>query len=244
MAHPDDHPPSFAFDDVQFFNPPPFLSNDLFPPPPPLPPSADLFSPSEATDFFGFLENFSWEFDVDPSVTYLDALQVQAPSQQPATSLADGVGEHQSMGQRQIDPTTSVSRNKAPSVSPSESSSSVQTLVPPNASSATAIARPKPLLSGNQKRVNHILSEQKRRNAIRDGYMQLTTLLAPAGAPPGTGMPTRGRPKGSGGRGRGSKGKSGILFKAREYIRFLEEGRDALVQEVVKVEGAAGIRHP
>ncbi|EED80475.1 predicted protein [Postia placenta Mad-698-R] len=118
------------------------------------------------------------------------------------------------------------------------------TPVPPNASSATAVARPKPLLSGNQKRVNHILSEQKRRNAIRDGYMQLTTLLAPAGAPPGTGMPTRGRPKGSGGRGRGSKGKSGILFKAREYIRFLEEGRDALVQEVVKVEGAAGIRHP
>jgi len=91
--------------------------------------------------------------------------------------------------------------------------------------------------------MNHILSEQKRRNAIRDGYLQLTTLLAPAGAPPGSGMPTRGRPKGSGGRGRGSKGKSGILFKAREYIHFLEEGRDALLQEVLRVEAAAGIRH-
>ncbi|KAH9849282.1 hypothetical protein C2E23DRAFT_840623 [Lenzites betulinus] len=86
------------------------------------------------------------------------------------------------------------------------------------------------------------MSEQKRRNAIRDGYLQLTTLLAPAGAPPGSGMPTRGRPKGSGGRGRGTKGKSGILFRAREYIRWLEEGRAALLEEVAKAEAAAGIR--
>ena len=86
------------------------------------------------------------------------------------------------------------------------------------------------------------MSEQKRRNAIRDGYLQLTTLLAPAGAPPGSGMPTRGRPKGSGSRGRGTKGKSGILFRAREYIHWLEEGKDALQQEVEKLEAAAGIR--
>lgn len=96
------------------------------------------------------------------------------------------------------------------------------------------------------------MSEQKRRNAIRDGYVQLTALLAPAGAPPGAGMPTRGRPKGSGSRnsGRGNskggtafKGKSGILFRAVEYVRWLEEGRDALLAEVLKVEAAAGIRH-
>ena len=55
-------------------------------------------------------------------------------------------------------------------------------------------------------------------------------------------MPTRGRPKGSGGRGRGTKGKSGILFRAREYIYWLEEGRDALMDEVVRLEAAAGIR--
>ncbi|KAI0278176.1 hypothetical protein BGY98DRAFT_888715, partial [Russula aff. rugulosa BPL654] len=103
--------------------------------------------------------------------------------------------------------------------------------------------RNKPLLSSPQKRLNHIMSEQKRRNAIREGYAQLTTLLAPKGAPPGSGMPTRGRPKGSGGRGKGrTKGKSGVLFRAVGYCRWLEEGIEALKEEVKLVEIAAGIR--
>ena len=42
--------------------------------------------------------------------------------------------------------------------------------------------------------------------------------------------------------GRGTKGKSGILFKARDYINWLEQGRDALLAEVMRVEAAAGIR--
>lgn len=89
------------------------------------------------------------------------------------------------------------------------------------------------------------MSEQKRRNAIRDGYAQLIALLAPAGSAPGLGMPTRGRPKGSGSRDKGqSKGKSGVLFRAVEYCRWLEEGRDALRDEVMRLEMAAGIRHP
>lgn len=88
------------------------------------------------------------------------------------------------------------------------------------------------------------MSEQKRRNAIRDGYAQLIHLLAPAGAAPGIGMPTRGRPKGSGSKGRGkTKGKSGVLFRAVEYVRWLEDGRDALLEEVLRTEAAAGIRH-
>jgi len=87
------------------------------------------------------------------------------------------------------------------------------------------------------------MSEQKRRNAIRDGYAQLIKLLAPAGTP-GLGMPTRGRPKGSGSRGKGkTKGKSGVLFRAVEYVKWLEEGRDALLEEVLRTEAAAGIRH-
>ena len=104
--------------------------------------------------------------------------------------------------------------------------------------------RSKPLLSTPQKRLNHIMSEQKRRNAIRDGYAQLISLLSPAGSAPGIGMPTRGRPKGSGSRGKGqSKGKSGVLFRAVEYCRWLEEGRDALREEVLRLEAAAGIRY-
>jgi len=87
------------------------------------------------------------------------------------------------------------------------------------------------------------MSEQKRRNAIRDGYAQLISLLAPAGAP-GLGMPMRGRPKGSGSRSKGmTKGKSGVLFRAVEYVKWLEEGRDALLEEVQRVEAAVGVRH-
>jgi hypothetical protein len=98
-------------------------------------------------------------------------------------------------------------------------------------------SRPKQLLSSPQKRLNHIMSEQKRRNAIRDGYAQLIALLAPAGTDPGLGMPTRGRPKGSGGNGNGqSKGKSGVLFRAVEYVKWLEEGTEALRQEVARLE--------
>jgi hypothetical protein len=65
-------------------------------------------------------------------------------------------------------------------------------------------------------------------------------------------MPTRGRPKGSGrngGRasnkrgkedqgnnGPGTKGKSGVLSRALEYIKWLEEGRDALKEEIAARE--------
>lgn len=86
------------------------------------------------------------------------------------------------------------------------------------------------------------MSEQKRRNAIRDGYAQLIQLLAGAGS--GVGMPTRGRPKGSGGKGGGkTKGKSGVLFRAVEYVKWLEEGRNALLEEVLRTEAAVGIYH-
>ncbi|CCM03637.1 uncharacterized protein FIBRA_05781 [Fibroporia radiculosa] len=223
-------PPPGAFDDSQFFNP--AFQHSLFPSPPPLPASADLFSPSETTDFLGFLDNFNWELDFDSH---------NAPYPTPFSHLGplaeDGHPNPQPSAHQQLDP-----RLSAPSASPSGSSSSAQ--APPDPASAVPPGlRPKPLLSTPQKRLNHIMSEQKRRNAIRDGYLQLTTLLAPAGAPPGSGMPTRGRPKGSGGQSRGNKGKSGILFKAREYIRFLEEGNDALQQELMKVEAAAEAQH-
>jgi hypothetical protein len=87
------------------------------------------------------------------------------------------------------------------------------------------------------------MSEQKRRNAIRDGYAQLISLIAPAGSAHAIAMPSRGRPKGSGGRGKNrTQGKSGVLFRAVEYVRYLEEGRDALLEEILRLEALAGIK--
>ncbi|KAI0639996.1 hypothetical protein C8Q77DRAFT_1083994 [Trametes polyzona] len=243
------------FDDFQFFTP------AAVPPPPPLPPSNDLFSASETTNLFGFLENFDWDFNLDPQLPdvppdtlYHSPLQETAPpgldQLPPSSTLFNSQTAARQQQQPQPYPQqqplfpppqqhvdakpSAPARSRSPSSSASPSSRGTPGANPPQ--------RVKPPLSTPQKRLNHIMSEQKRRNAIRDGYLQLTTLLAPAGAPPGSGMPTRGRPKGSGSRGRGTKGKSGILFRAKEYIRWLEEGRDALLEEVIKVESAAGIR--
>ena len=218
--HPNpNQPPPFTDFDFSFD---PSL-NGLFPPPPPLPPSAGLFSDSETTDILGFLDNFNWEFDAPPLPP--ESQQEQPPAlRYDASSSAQPPAIHPSL-QLQLE------QNHIPPRPPSPQASSPST------------PRNKPLLSSPQKRLNHIMSEQKRRNAIREGYAQLTTLLAPKGAPPGSGMPTRGRPKGSGGRGKGrTKGKSGVLFRAVEYCHWLEEGIEALKEEVKLVETAAGIR--
>ncbi|KAI9512482.1 hypothetical protein F5148DRAFT_973400 [Russula earlei] len=218
------HPPVPFSDFDLSFDP------SLFPPPPPLPPSAGLFSDSESTDIFGFLDNFNihWEFEAPslppenqreqlPAFHYDPPTSAEFPTMHPSAQL------HSQLQHEQQD------HHDTPQG-------------PPDASVQTPIASRKPLLSSPQKRLNHIMSEQKRRNAIREGYAQLTTLLAPKGAPPGTGMPTRGRPKGSGGRGKGrTKGKSGVLFRAVEYCHWLEEGIEALREEVGRVEAAAGI---
>ncbi|KAH9486409.1 hypothetical protein JR316_0000473 [Psilocybe cubensis] len=235
MSHSPLQPP-VPFADFEFtFDP--SLSN-LFPNPPPLPSSADLFSPAETTDLLGFLDNFNdFAWDLGPtdlqhdhhapySNPHLNTVPEPSPSARPKptsrTSSSRGTHNHD---EEPSTPTFAASAD------------------PPAARAAAA--RTKPLLSTPQKRLNHIMSEQKRRNAIRDGYAQLIALMAPAGSAPGIGMPTRGRPKGSGSRGKGqTKGKSGVLFRAVEYCRWLEEGRDSLHQEVIRVEAAAGIRHP
>ncbi|KAI0784923.1 hypothetical protein C8Q75DRAFT_809476 [Abortiporus biennis] len=258
---PDQLQPPVPFDDFTFaFDP---ALHNLFPSPPPLPSSADLFSPSETNNLLGFLDNFSWDVETEvqngadnsPAASNLPQ-DGPVPSLPASQHLVSHLLQHdgkQSLHDLVLASQRNAARNNIPPpTEPSSSSSSPTPSLPtPGASSAAlAAAKQKPLLSTPQKRLNHIMSEQKRRNAIRDGYMQLTSLLAPAGAPPGAGMPTRGRPKGSGSRGgRGKegvvafKGKSGILFRAVEYIKWLEEGRDALLGEVMKTEAAAGIRH-
>ena len=124
--------------------------------------------------------------------------------------------------------------------------------------SATPETRRAPLTEG-QKRSNHILSEQKRRNAIRSGFKDLVDLLT-AGetasaisiAPPletvveeTTAGGKKKKAKGSG-RGRGRKGeigagasKSVILEKASMYISWLRYGNEALEEEVKRVEALA-----
>ncbi|KAK0455900.1 hypothetical protein EV421DRAFT_10460 [Armillaria borealis] len=187
----------------------------LLPTPPPLPPSADLFSPAETTDLLGFLDNFTaWDTNPQFDTSFLDHMMPFPPP---------------------IVPTHPV--HPSPPVPPPHKSA------PPAPAPTAAAARAKPLLSTPQKRLNHIMSEQKRRNAIRDGYAQLITLLAPEGSEPTIPMPSRGRPKGSGARGGAKgKGKSGVLFRAVEYVQWLEEGRDALKEEVARVEAAAGVQ--
>ena len=212
--------PPAPFTDFDFsFDP---SLNGLFPPPPPLPPSAGLFSDSETTDLLGFLDNFNWEFDAPP-------VPSESHQEPPPPAL-------------HYDPTPSAQHPSLhlPSQLQPEQGRDMPQQPPSPLAPEPSTPRNKPLLSSPQKRLNHIMSEQKRRNAIREGYAQLTTLLAPKGAPPGTGMPTRGRPKGSGGRGKGrTKGKSGVLFRAVEYCHWLEEGIEALREEVQRTEAAA-----
>lgn len=233
--------PPVPFDDFTFaFDP---ALHDLFPTPPPLPSSADLFSASETTDLLGFLDNLNWDLQADIENVAVNPSEQGADPAPPSLLAADPADD---LSSRPASAVRSDHNNHIDSAQSPHATS-------PDALASSSAARPKPLLSTPQKRLNHIMSEQKRRNAIRDGYVQLTALLAPAGAPPGAGMPTRGRPKGSGsrngGRGNGKgavafKGKSGILFRAVEYVRWLEEGKDALLTEVLKVEAAAGIGHP
>ncbi|KAF8808039.1 hypothetical protein BYT27DRAFT_7190147 [Phlegmacium glaucopus] len=265
MSHSSLQPP-VPFVDFEFtFDP--SLSN-LFPNPPPLPSSADLFSPAETTDLLGFLDNFGdFTYDFNPASNEYTSKQdlydhvptTTAPYSNPhmhtvpersTRSKAKARSASVRGSQKSFklvrplldDESRAISQARSTT---SESSSTTPSIVSIDPLPGVTTARTKPLLSTPQKRLNHIISEQKRRNAIRDGYAQLIALLAPAGSTSGIGMPTRGRPKGSGNRGKGqSKGKSGVLFRAVEYCRWLEEGRDRLRDEVIRAETAAGNRHP
>ena len=239
----------------------------LFPTPPPLPPSADLFSQGETSDLLGFLDNFgSYTWDDSPS--YHDAPQdLYLPAGTPYNNPHLGTIPERSSSLKPRRSARNASRaqihsaqdmrrslsNTPPAYVPISHSHQNMSHPPPSASSASSAAaasaadnsRSRPLLSTPQKRLNHIMSEQKRRNAIRDGYAQLIALLAPAGGGAPLNMPSRGRPKGSGARNNGSKGptkgKSGVLFRAVEYVRWLEEGRNALRAEVQRMEAAAAL---
>lgn len=94
----------------------------------------------------------------------------------------------------------------------------------------------KELLSEAEKRQNHILSEQKRRNTIRSGFREITELVPTltshsdvvTGKASGAGV--------QGGAGTGGQSKSTILFKAVEYIQYLEKRNGRLRNEVDSLE--------
>ncbi|KAI9570385.1 hypothetical protein HD554DRAFT_2085946 [Boletus coccyginus] len=219
----------------------PVLST-LFPPSSaPLPPSADLFSPSETTDLLGFLDNFNWDLESDPVFNDLPPLPIVPPYPSASPPLPPNGFPPPLSPSTSTQPEASLAHHDdlllppAPPESTSRPRSARRKSIP----EPRQTARAKPLLSTPQKRLNHIMSEQKRRNAIRDGYAQLIALMAPAGTQT-IDLPSRGRPKGSGTRSNGqTKGKSGVLFRAVEYCKWLEEGRDALREEVVRLEAAA-----
>jgi Helix-loop-helix DNA-binding domain len=133
-------------------------------------------------------------------------------------------------------------RHSPPSMGNSYHHQNSSTTPQPQSSTSQSQAefRPKPLLSAPQKRMNHVKSEKRRRDTIRDGYLTLTKILSPSG--PGAeqiAIPRRGRPKGSGRTGTGKKsgkGKSGVLFRAVEYIRFMEQACDQLERECERLE--------
>ncbi|KAF9270747.1 hypothetical protein L218DRAFT_952825 [Marasmius fiardii PR-910] len=262
--------PPVPYSDFEFTFDPQLSS--FFPNPPQVPPSSELFTEGETTDLFNFLEDFDtgiWDTEpiepifqnsrspssplhLPPSTPYsnphLETIPDPSTSNRPKRSTRSA--SSRATIRSPVSETSSRGLSQAPSTV-SDSSSTTPPAASPDAgtdlSTAKRLTRTKPLLSTPQKRLNHIMSEQKRRNAIRDGYAQLIALLSPAGSAPGMalGMPTRGRPKGSGSRGKGTnKGKSGVLFRAVEYCRWLEEGRDALRQEVLRLEEAAGIIRP
>lgn len=95
-----------------------------------------------------------------------------------------------------------------------------------SASSPTGCKRSKlnrDLLTDDEKRVNHIASEQKRRNTIRMGFKEMTEII-----------PTLKNINNS---------KSTILFKAVEYIKHLDKRNRSLKEKItslqmrMKVEG-------
>ena len=118
-------------------------------------------------------------------------------------------------------------------------------------------------LTEAEKRTNHILSEQRRRNQIKVGFASLVDLIAAGEETSGISVRDTskaeepaagggGKKKGANagaGRGRGRKGdvgggasKSVVLQKAARYVTWLEKGNEEIEAEVRRVEGLlAGI---
>jgi hypothetical protein len=106
----------------------------------------------------------------------------------------------------------------------------------------------RPLLTVAEKRSNHILSEQKRRDAIRLGFKDLVELLqageAVSGIHIGVGEDEinaktgkkKGKGRGRKGEASGGASKSVVLGQGVRYIKWLERGNRALLEELERTE--------
>ncbi|KAH7107129.1 hypothetical protein BKA62DRAFT_611169 [Auriculariales sp. MPI-PUGE-AT-0066] len=230
---------------------------------PSAPSGSDLLAPEESATLLGFLDNFSsYDFPMSgltggggEDTHMLDSMSgfsLQPPPPPASLRVNDGspVQQHSMTANPMqlhpnpmhnssstMAPSQATSSNHRPASSSSTSEPSQKQASAPSSSTQASASRKKAPVPSSQKRLNHIASEQKRRNMIRDGYATLTTILAPAGTRVENALPRRGRPRGSGARGRGlGKGKSGVLFRAVEYIAWLQENCDGLEEEIARVE--------
>lgn len=103
------------------------------------------------------------------------------------------------------------------STSPSQTSGSSTDAANKNSSAPAASADDKPRLTEEEKKQNHIASEQKRRQAIREGFDRLTELVP--------GLQGQGRSEGL------------VLKRTVDYMREQLVQRQALIDRVEQAGG-------
>ncbi|KAG8921169.1 hypothetical protein FRC01_000380 [Tulasnella sp. 417] len=129
----------------------------------------------------------------------------------------------------EVDPSPRPSKRRKSSVT--DSSSKDADAPPPTPSASSSKAARKTLLTEPQKRWNHIQSEQRRRTVIKENRDQGELQHARNAR--------RGRQEEVKAKSLRGKGKMGALFRAAEFIAYLEEGVGALSLEVEWLEAAA-----
>jgi heteromeric Ino2p/Ino4p transcription factor len=111
--------------------------------------------------------------------------------------------------------------NNKPRATNAANSVSVDRADSPSSGSSETAPRPKFVLTEEQKKANHIQSEQKRREKIREQYDKLADLTP--------GMEGQGRSEGR------------VLEEAAKFAQVLKEERDKLIAEI---EALGGIVDP
>ncbi|KAF4254267.1 hypothetical protein KXW98_000381 [Aspergillus fumigatus] len=129
------------------------------------------------------------------------------PSAQPPASLASSSSEPSYSPIPASASTTAEDGHTRSSTTPTGPSSSKQA-----AASGTATDRDKPRLTEQEKKNNHIASEQKRRAAIREGFDRLTELVP--------GLEGQGR------------SESVVLRKTVDFIHMKLQERQELIAEI------------